>query len=188
MASSISRHSAALTLTFGCRVIDKNSCMVKTRVQAIGRGPWPALPRLKRQGPQDPGCVAASPSPRPAWLRCPDTCQPLPGGDPTLADEACPRGGHVTAFGPGTCSIGGAGRPVLAVGQEEQVAPDSGGRQAEVRQRLLSQLPDLPPFPGPSADRGAVSASTAVSARRPAARKPSGFASAAFWRTMWREG
>lgn len=160
---------------------------METRVQAIGRGPWPALMRLERQGPQDPGCVAASLSPQPAWLRCPDTCQPLPGGNSALADEACPRGGDVTAFWPGTCLIESNGQPVLVVGQEEQAAPDSRGRRAEMHHMLVSQVPDLSPFPGLSTHRGAVSGLASMSARRPGARKPSGFASEAFRRTRCRE-
>lgn len=115
-----------LPLTFGCRLTDKKSRLVETRPQALRGGPWPApgqAGKIPRQGPLDPGCVAASLSPRPAWLRCPDTCQPLPGGGPTLADEACPREDDVTASWPGTCSLESDGQPVPAAGQEEQAGP-----------------------------------------------------------------
>lgn len=77
------------------------------------------------------GCLPA-PSGLPR-LRCPDTCQPSPGGDPTLADRACPRD-DIMASWPGR-ALWGDGQPVVAGGRESRLQ-----RRREGMGQALSQL------------------------------------------------
>lgn len=108
-------------------------------------------------------------------LRCPDTCQPPPGEDPTLTDGARLRD-DVMASWPGR-ALWSDGQPVMVAREGEQAAPGSRGRREGMRQ-ARSQLPRLSAEPASEQPEG----------QEPGRSGSALGASEAFLRTMQRSG